>query len=189
MADQVEIMNLALGLLGADARITDPLEGSEVARVMSARFPTARDAAIRAHPWRFSLARARLAADIVPPAFGFGYRYLLPADPYCLVVWWNATEDTRPHVEGRYLLSDSAGPLDIVYGRRVDNPAEFDALFVEALAAKLAEQSALRLTREESVRAAMSREFDRALMDARGINARESGAPPAPVSSFLLARR
>lgn len=135
-----EICNIALGHLG-EARITSVNEDTVASRACALHYETTRDEVLRSHRWNFAQARAVLSAIAETPAFGWSYQYQLPAD--CLrVLEVNGSEagdviSSEFIVEGRRILTN-ADEVRLVYGKRVTNVSEYDALFVKVFALKLA---------------------------------------------------
>lgn len=139
-SSETEICNLALGHLG-EGRIESLQEESVAARACALHYVNVRDQVLRSHRWNFAQGRLTLPRLEDAPAFGWSYQYELPAD--CLrVLEFNGTEEgdvisEEYIIEGRRLLTNAA-TANLVYLRRIENVAQFDALFVEALSAKLA---------------------------------------------------
>jgi hypothetical protein len=140
VTSETEICNLALGHLG-EARITSLEEDSTSARACSLHYEATRDAVLRSHRWNFAQARAQLPRLQFNPPFGWDAAYQLPGD--CLrVLEVNGTECgdvlSEPYIiEGRAILIN-AGEVRLVYVRRIEDPLQFDSLFIEAFALKLA---------------------------------------------------
>ena len=156
MASKIQICNRALSKLGAD-RITSLDDDNKSARAMKSAFDFVRDAELRAHVWNFSVARAELAALATTPVWGFQYEYALPEDFIKLLeirdLYSNAnTLDYRTtpaplwQMEGGLLKTDAESPLYIRYVYRVTDTALYDALFAEALACRLAAETAEEIT-------------------------------------------
>ena len=146
---EVAICNLALQEIGRGMMITALDENSQAARTCKLRYPYARDAALRGYDWNFASARAQLPALADAPAFGFAKQYELPAD--CLRVRSlesGEAEDWR--IEGRRILTNMGSPIFIQYTARVADPAQFDPLFVAALAARIAADVAVSLSESTS---------------------------------------
>lgn len=135
-----DICNLALGHLG-EGRITSLDEDSAAARACALHYEQTRDQVLRSHRWNFAQRRAVLSRLSDAPAFGWSFQYELPAD--CLrVLEINDSEfgdviSDAYVVEGRALLTN-AETINMVYVQRIEDVGQFDALFVEALALKLA---------------------------------------------------
>lgn len=140
VSSPTEICNLALGHLG-ERPITSLEENSKAARACSLFYTSTRDEVLRAHRWNFAQDRVVLSQLEETPAFGWQYQYELPAD--CLrVVEMNDSEVgdevcSEYIIEGRRLLTN-ADTVRIVFMRKVDDVSQYDSLFVQAFAVKLA---------------------------------------------------
>lgn len=182
MANDVDICNQALVLIGNQeiSSIEAPTNDRELA---AKRFyaPT-RDATLRAHPWNFAIERAALALMTAVPAFGWGYQFALPNDPYCLRVL--ETEDlVRFAVEGRKLMCNESA-IKIKYIYRVENPNLFDTIFLDALACRLAWKFAGTLTQETKLVEMAWKMYQDAIQEARTIDGME-GTPRVLQSNDL----
>lgn len=159
---ETTICNLALGKLGG-RRIMSLDDASAEARQCKLAYEPTRDEALRAHRWNFAARRANLSRLADPPPFGWRARYQLPSD--CLrVLQLNGYEDyERPdlwEVEGRQLLTDRE-TAQVKYVARVTDATQFDALFVKALACKLAAEIAKALTGSSSIPGDLLTEYER----------------------------
>lgn len=186
MPSWVAIANLALTHLGTE-RITALTDAGAAARAVAATYELVRDAVLREHPWNCALARTRLAAELEAPAFGFAFRYTLPADPYCLRVLALGEGSAAWALEGRHLLTDHAPPLPVRYIARVSDPALFDAALVPALAARLAHAIAYAIVQSREAEAAMWTLYQQLLRTARSLDGKE-GPPQQRLSGFVAAR-
>ena len=140
MASDVGICNLALYLLGMEPiTAISPPDNTDRARLCAAWYPISRDAVLRAHDWNFAIERQELNLDTPSnPVSGYTYQFVLPTDPYCLrVIEVNEDPTADWVVEGRRLLTDDSTAI-IKYLAQITTPGNFDSLFVEALAAKMA---------------------------------------------------
>lgn len=186
-ASDVDICNRGLQKLGA-ARITSLTEDSPAARDCNASYDILRRAELRAHPWSFSIKRAQLAALVTPPEFQFANAYQMPSD--CLRILGDDDQDTQKdwRIEGRTIVTDDASPLYIRYVSDVTNTGEFDALFVEALASKIASELAEKITQSTSKKAQADQDYERAIRKAKAVNAIEKRADEPPEDDWVLAR-
>lgn len=148
MASLIDIFNLTLVQLAEETSL-DPAQGgiqADLTRV----WPMCRDEVLAAHPWNCSLVRTTLAADAAAPAYGFSYRYTLPADPYCLKVWRVGLDDERPRVKwvvvGRKIETNRSAPLPVLLGARVEDTQLYSPGLVSTCAARLAAAVAYKLT-------------------------------------------
>lgn len=198
MASKVEVANRALSKIG-DSRITSLLDNSKQAREVNAAFDIVRDAELRDHRWSFAKKRAQLAASATAPVFGFANSFPLPID--CLRVL--RVGDISPGadlstvrnadssafaIEGRAILTDDAGPLNIIYTARIEDTTQWDASFVEAFAARLAYEIADALTASGTRKEACNDEYKMRVSTATRANAIE--LPPQPIEddTWVLAR-
>jgi hypothetical protein len=184
---EVAICNMALADIGRGLQITSLDEASQAARACKLRYPYARDAVLRSYDWNFAARRKDLPKNAAAPAFEFTNAYDLPPD--CLLVRsvFGSCRD-RWVVEGRQILADAGDPLLIKYTALVSDPASFDPLFVDALAARLASDIAVQLS--ESVARAQSlwQVFIAKIAEARGRDSQEGQADQTSHSSWLDAR-
>lgn len=136
----VDICNLGLGIIGASGIVSlaQPKSANEI---RCARFyPQCRDAELRKHRWNFALRWQKMTAPDpakVHPRFKFAY--LLPTDPWCLRIVRRA-HDGGPidwKVEGRHVFTDMIAGWWLPFIARVPE-GDFDALFVDVLAARIA---------------------------------------------------
>jgi hypothetical protein len=172
MVSVVGIVNSGLVKVGADP-ITSFNDDKAEARLASAQYEKLRDEVLRAHPWNFAVARAVLGRLAEAPPFGFAYRYQLPAD--CLRVLTLNDGAIVFEVEGRCLLTDEE-VAELVYVRCVTDPNEFDAMFREALAYRLAADLAYPLANSTTLATSMLQLYRNALALARSVDGQESGA-------------
>lgn len=190
---KVAIANRALTKLGA-ARIIALDDDSVPSNTLDSMFDIVCEAELRANLWHFAKARAELPALSDRPAFGYRHQYQLPSDYLRLVEVADVRVVPRPTVggwysiEGRRILIDHPGPLRIRYVRRIDDPTLFDALFVEALACRLAAESCEALTQSNTKKQAMWAEYEQALQVARRANAIERPALAMSDDTWLEAR-
>ena len=128
------------------------------------------------------------------PAFGWNYRYTLPAD-HLRILQLNGFLDTQIpahwETEGGELLTNE-GEAKIRYVQRVENPELFDPLFIDALTAKLAAKLAKPLTGSSSLAEGALTEYARLTAPlARRVDASEgeTEVKPAWVESALVRAR
>lgn len=184
---EVSICNMALGSIGRSLRIVSLTEPSEAARACLSRYPFARDAVLRSYDWNFAGARASLPADGTPPAFEYAAQYQLPGD--CLLVrevYEGNAEDWK--VEGRKILTNMGAPLPIKYTAKVTDPAAFDPLFVDALAARLGSDLAVQLTESTSRAEALWKIYREKLVEARRRDSQEGQPDSFPRDSWVDSR-
>ena len=203
---ETSICNLALTRLG-HMQITSLTEGTKASDLCTLHYDLSRDALLRAHPWNFAISRVTLAQDATTPNHEFDYRHTLPVD--CLKVIrtdWEADGFTSTavygfpglngyagavvpyRIEGRYLLTNE-DTVKIEYIASITDPTQFDVLFVDLLAQRLAAEICIALTDNQSAAKTMWEIYDRKIVEARLMDATE-GTPREVVdlSPWISAR-
>lgn len=194
MASNAEIASRALLAIG-DKTITslDPPDDTERARVAASYFTSARDATLRAHPWKFAIKRKSIAADTDAPVYGKLRYFTLPND--CLrpleVNGQARSAQYDWEVEGQAIITDLASPLEIKYIRRVEDPEQWDSMFTEAMVHYLASEMAPRLTEDPAKQRDQMALFDlkvSAAKSADGMERTEIDTDATDDDSWLTAR-
>ncbi len=198
MASDVDIANLALTKLG-DVRIASFDDNVKPAREILAVYDLLRDKLQRRYVWNFCKTRENLAADVDTPAFDFTYQYTLPSD--CLRVLMaadyyprislsdaNGSPGQDYRIEGRKILTRDSGALPLLYLKRVTDPTQFDAAFVDAFAAFLAYNLAEPLTQSNTKRDAALLDYNLAIRDAVRANAIENPPEELQDDTWVIAR-
>lgn len=195
---ETTIANRALQKLGV-ARIMSMADDNRNGRACAACYGPLRDAELRRHVWKFATVRAELAALSNPPAFGFAYQYLAPADCLRLIqvgecppdpsrADYRSAPDPLYAYEGGRILTDLGAPLRIRYIRRFIDAARFDPLFAEALASRMAVEMAEELTESASRAQLAMGLYQGTIRDAVRTDAIERAQEASPDSAWLTGR-
>jgi hypothetical protein len=203
MASQTAICNRALTKLGS-ARILAITDDVKAARELNSMWDIVVDAELRRNIWNFSVARTSLAALAAAPAWGFTYQFQLPVDYLRLVqvgetYYVSNMTDYRSMPEWPFqvesspdgtkvIVTDYTAPLKIRYCKRVTDTQQFDALFVEALASRLAYECCEAITQSTSKREAAWADYKQALREAKLVDAIENPPEPLADDAWLLSR-
>lgn len=165
---ETDICNLALARIGA-ARIAGEYTVSPgdqtyaSARACQDCYAVTRDRLLRSHPWNFAITRVVLATpDTTPPAFGWTNRFPLPSGCLRALKVNDSGEDAARKdwtVEGGFVLTDDDS-VDLEYVARVTSVSLFDPLFIQALVVLLAVELATVLTRGDSFREGLLKEYE-----------------------------
>jgi len=180
---EVSLANLALQYLGRGKFITAIDEDSQAARVMRHHLPYARDAVLRSYLWKFAQRRASLPANATAPAFEWAYAYDLPDDCLLLHTVFEAN-GMEWKVENRQVLCNISAPLPVKYTARVTDLASSDSLFFQALAARLASDSAVTITENSGKAQDMWQIYQAKLREARMVDSQEGQADSMPRGSW-----
>jgi len=196
MANDVEICNLALTRLGVAtiASINDKLRQGIVLKDF---YNLSRDAALREHDWQF--ARRRKPAALLPDVYdGWDLAYAYPAD--CLAVreiFNPAKRVTGKLIEFEIGLGNDSNTVVImtnqpearlIYTAKVVNSVVFDALFVDALAWRLAADLVQPLTGSDSKQGNYLNFYNHAASKATAGGMNEQYEEPSMSSDFSRAR-
>ena len=187
MTSKVKIFNLALTAMGS-ARVNDPEDEGDKATTLREAYDDVLDAVLEAHPWNFAKRRASVAADAETPAFGYAKQYTYPANPFCLRVWRLEDRTIEWESEGRKILTDAGAPLQFRFIARITDTSLFSGNFVMALAARLAAETAFRITNELGKEDRAWELYSRKIAEARGVDGQEGKPPPNDESDFIDAR-
>lgn len=198
MSSDIEICNLALSRVAVTQAIASFTERSKEAEQCRVLYSHLRELVLQEFPWPFAESIVALAS-LGSPAPGWAFRYRYPAD--CLKI----RNIVQPGFR-RALSSDMEIPYQIGYdagGRvihtdqpeavcrftfRVEDSTFFDALFVEALAWRLAMDLALPLTSKPDLQQFAAQQYQMALTLAEGSAFQESQSDPEPESEFVTVR-
>ena len=187
MNSVIEIANAALLRIGA-ALILDLDEDAKAARLCRQLYGPGRDAVLRAHPWNCALCRCEPARLVQPPPFGFAHQFQLPVDCLRVLNVCGSGGELAFRIEGRRLLSDAA-TIEAIYVSRVEEPAQFDALLADTIAARLAAELAYPIASSTSLAQSMWQLYEMKLREARGIDSQEGTPPEAASGDFWLRAR
>ena len=185
---QVRVANLALQKLGA-AEIVSMDEDTRERRAISRCYTMLRDRELRAHNWNFSIRRKVLAPSSVAPLFEFAKAFPLPSDclrplPPSRDVDWTI----EYHEGSKHILTNEGTVIYLRYVSRVTDETQFDPLFADMLACKIAWHCCEELTQSNQKKADIEREYDKAKADAKRMNAFEQATPQEPEPPWLTAR-
>ncbi|NBN64129.1 hypothetical protein [Pannonibacter tanglangensis] len=184
MTSKTAIANLALLLL-EDDEIVSIDDDTPSARTIRRSYDEILKGEIRRHNWNFARHRAVLSPSATPPVFG--RRYAFPIPDGCLRVW-PGPDDQDWLIEAGHILTDYGPTLQLIYSRLVPE-TQFDPLFVEVFAAKLAHMCCGRITGSLSKVDRAVEAYRAALLDAKRANAFERNSEDLPEDSWLQARR
>lgn len=173
MASVVDICNLALDKLGHSAIISLD-DGNKAANICARTWPLVRDKELRDHPWNFSITRATLAPSIDAPDWGFTYKHPFPTDLIRLIEIRDLDKDDY-RTEKKHILADD-DVLYIRYIAQITDPSQYDALFVDAVAARMAFEMCESFNQSNPKKQAYWDEYEETLSRAKRADAFED--PP-----------
>lgn len=185
---EVSIANRAIQILGSSERIEALDQDHPNARTISAAFEPIRNALIRRYKWGFAVKRVSLAADSTQTVWGGLNRFPFPND-FCRLLRDDESGIRLDwKVEGRFIITKDAAPLDVKYLAIVTDPGQFDPLFAEAFAHALAVATCEEITGSTSKLQDVRDGLKNAMNEARQANAYEEDAVESLESDWVNAR-
>ena len=181
MANKLDIINSALVSLGAPP--VQDLDSSTASKAAAAFWPMVVPATLRSHPWNFSVTRRTLAPLATSPDHGYSQAFPLPSD-------WIRTLSTSEDdfkSEGKKILCNAAS-LQLRYVAMVEDPAQWDALFCEAVAVHIAAKLAYPLTKSASQADVCWSAYKEILRLARSVDSLEEPPDEFEESSLITSR-
>ena len=186
---ETDIANRALSLLGEPA-ILSLDDGTAAARALGVHYEQVRDALLRSHAWDFAIERVELSRAADRPPFGWQYQFPLPAD-FLRLETFNMVEagvcQSSFAVEGGMLVTNSSS-AQITYVARVTNPGQWDALFADVFAHRLAAAACLQITGSDGRKQNIDRHAERRLKEARMVDANQGLRTPDPLERGAIGR-
>lgn len=191
MTSWVELGNLALSRLGEYDFITSLTDGTKPANLINRNYVSTRKQLLRLHLWNFALKRVELAPSVETPGFGSNNYFLLPAD--CLRV---IKDPLNPQLNfnieqtpaGNRAIYFDGTVFNLYYVADIEEPALFDALFVDCYANLLAKNICIGLTGSRTMFETMEAMFRRSLTEARSIDGSEGGVMLQYADDFINSR-
>jgi hypothetical protein len=109
------------------------------------------------------------------PSFGYDYQYTIPASTFRVTKVEIGTQSTEPEweMEGRRILINSSGSVDITYIPQLTDTDYFPPLFQKALIANLASYLAIALANDSVLQALRIAERDTIIAKAQQMTDRE----------------
>lgn len=189
MATETDISNRALTKLGA-RNIASMGENSVNARACTATLPAVRDSELRVHPWSFAIKQASLAASATPPSWGKANSFPLPSDFIRFIGTYPEMNenDIDYQIQNGKIYTNFLAPLQFLYVAGITDPTQWDPLFREAVASKMAYELCEQLTQSNTKKAALMQEYKEMIAQARLVNAFENIAGVPPEDEWITTR-
>lgn len=165
-------------------------DGTTEANLCKQNYDPIKKAVLEDAQWSFATKRVTLAPAATPPAFGFNVRFLLPSDVLRVISVSDSPDDRSEVIwekEGRYILCES-NAVYVKYISNVDDPSVFSPMFIQCLAARLAADMAIPLTKSRTLQQDMFQLYDMKLKQAL-VSDSMQGKSKRIVSSWLKRAR
>ena len=176
MADAVSLCNLALQGLGSNS-ITSLTQNSTAAKACNRVYEHARDTELRSHQWGFARAQVQIAAD----------------STNCLRILPTEGQDGSSMQDdfqtfGRYIHTDHASPINLIYVQRVTDVEQMDQCFKDLLVKRIANDVCEKVTQSNKKRELARAEYIAARNMARKTNSFEKPPTEPPEDEWVTAR-
>jgi hypothetical protein len=183
MSSIVTIANVALIRVGTKT-ITDIGQNTVEAETIRAMFDPVLEAELRSHAWNCAITRKQLAPQGTQTVFGELYQYTLPLDCLRPLI----TEGVDWVVEGRAILTTDYPVLDLRYIYKLTDLRQADALFKDALAARLAVEICEKINKTLNKKQQLIADYNEIIKKARKVDAFEKRYSTMPESEWITAR-
>jgi hypothetical protein len=91
-------------------------------------------------------------------------------------------------IEGRKILTNDAAPLNVRYICRVEDPNQYDAMFIEALSCAMAQELCEQLTQSNQKAQIIRQDYTTAIRMAKKLNAFENISAEPPMDTWITVR-
>lgn len=173
-----EVCNMALAQLAARRINSLETDESEEAKACRLWYAHTIETLLQRHQWSFATARKTLSRDSSDPVTEWATSWTLPSDCVRLIriVGWDTNNPIRDFaIESRQLLVNGADAVNIVYVSNAKPVPYWPALFVDAVAYKLASNICAAINKSIELGNAMLERLEKlALPAAQTADARES---------------
>jgi hypothetical protein len=171
---EIDVANMALGIL-VEAPIDSLDDNTKAARLLNLHYETTRQSELMKNAWSFAIFRVELDAEAdTPTGDVYGYGYSVPDDALRVLPLTDTGEAEGARIpfkqEGSLILTNYSSPRLVRYIANLTDPADWDPLFVEAFAARLAMKIAMPLTNKAGVLQGAQVVYNEAIAEARRIN-------------------
>lgn len=175
----IDISNLALDRLGQPT-ITTFFDGTKASNLCGRMYPLSRDFVLREFPWRRLKAWADIAALGTAPEGLYQRAFELPANMLRLldVAQAGQIKNKGWELEGNTIVTNLPSPLTVRYLRSDTNPADWDELMINTIAAHMAMDMAETLTQSQEKKQFAVGQWAVAYDRARHANAQEGNPTP-----------
>ncbi len=172
MSDHVTVAlwNRALLRLGATV-LSGPDDQSAAAEQVVAVWDGVRRSVLASYPWNCAMRRATLAANAVPPEWGYAHAYTLPAA--CVRPWEVKGQKRRDwEVENGQIVTDLPAPLRLRYIADIA-VHEMDERLKTLMVRELAAAVAFAVTGNRDLATEMEQSLEKMRVETRAADARE----------------
>jgi hypothetical protein len=192
MASKNTIAKLACIKIGSELVTNVETDNTKRSRTILTIYEHTRDVELSKSYWKFARKRIVLSADPVAPAFGWGFKYNVPADflrVFKIRCQGNPeTVVTEYDLEGKTLLTDYGDGIYLEYIGKVENENDWHPLFHEVMACKLGVEICYDITDSGSKRDRLLNDYKILLAEAKRIDAVQLPPRTPQEDDYILGR-
>ena len=189
-ASVVSLANRAIQILGSTGTIESVTQDHPNARTMNRVLEPRRRALLRKGRWGFAITRASVAADGSKTLYNSLNRFALPNDYIRLLLDGDVPSLRKDwKIEGRFIVTADASPLEFRYIADILDPSQWDALFFEYLAHDMAHETAKEVTGNDNLKESIKKDMKDIMADARKYGAFEEEPAKEDNDDWLDAMR
>ena len=186
---EVDVCNLALGLIQEKSITSLDDRHSKAARECKKWYPVTRDRLLSEYRWNFNTERRTLAQAGAPPAYGFPFAYVKPGDVLRILELNGETEEEW-EVESEIILSHLGPPVAARVLYQVPEPRKWSAHFLDLLAHELAVVVGPKIARRRAIPRELLDKLQDLRAKAKSVDAREAReTKPELASEFIAVRQ
>jgi len=197
MASEVDICNLALGLIGDEANVSsiDPPDSTVQALQCSRFYALARNQLLERHSWGFATKRVALSLHATATTDVWKYQYAKPSDmlkPLAVLLGAYTDDENRQDyiIEGDRILTNVENAV-LKYTAVITDTTKYTPLFIEALAHLLASRIVGPIVKGSTgmkLASEMKKLAEKTFLEAAASDANNQNNQTAHVPSWLSAR-
>ena len=173
MPSPTDLCNDALAQIGHNF-ITNIDDDDRPATVCKRFYDTTRDEVLRQHLWNFAITRQILVQDLTPALSEFSFTYNLPAD--ALRALRIGSTDVVPWKLERRKIHTDESVVTLTYIARIEDPVQWDTLFYNAFATRLASKLAVSIAHDIQFGDGLYKQYQQLVLDAAAVDSQE-GTP------------
>ena len=189
MTAKVDIVNLAALYLGQPAIESFDTDTSQIGAAARVSYEFERKAVLRGFAWNFALRRETISSTGNTPTYGYNYEYNWLSD-WLRVVEVNGDDEESGNwaSENRKILTDLGPDVDVKVVYDHQTPDNWDAMFIEAFARKLAWNWAETVLKSSSSMEEQRRAYAEVLRTARSVESKEKTPDEVVADKWIRSR-
>jgi hypothetical protein len=192
-SSSTQIVNLALSRIGQKPITSLEADTNNAALLARLIYDDTRRAVLRIIPWKFALRDAELAELADVTSRKYDHVYQLPTK--ALYVVETSMDDDGAggtgeawDVQGRTIITDAGSPIEITYIEDTEDTIQFDSMFVDLLAEKLAAELVYGITKQAAQRERLLQSYGAKAENAAAVDGQQGSQQVIESNQLITAR-